>query len=156
MKKVIAYIAIAAVVLLIIYVLINYNRIKPFISKIINAVKSGASIGKTINKETGLKDIGVNVELLSEDKHGLIIQIGGDHKGDLKKIAEKVQLIAYDNYPEKLEYIEVVFKKKAPGITIKVKDKYISGKPTIISFKKNVEELEKLKSEQLKQQKKQN
>jgi hypothetical protein len=156
MKKVIAYIAIAAVVLLIIYGLINYNRIKPFISNIINAVRIGASIGKAINKETGLKDISVNVELFSKDKHSLIIQIGGDHKGDLEKIAEKVQLIAYDNYPEKLESVEVVFKKKASGITIKVNDKYVTGEPTIISFKKTAEELEKLKNEQLKQQPKQN
>jgi hypothetical protein len=155
MKKVIAYIALAAVVLLIIYGLINYNRIKPFISKIISAVKSGASIGKTINKETGLKDINVNVELLPGDKQGLIIQIGDDHKGDLEKIAEKVQLIVYDNYPEKLEYIEVVFKKKASGITIKVNDQYISGE-LALSFKKTGEELKKLKSEQSKQQTKQN
>jgi hypothetical protein len=155
MKKVIAYIAITAIALIIIYGLINYNRIKPFISRIISAVRSGASIGKAINKETGLKEISVNVELISEDKHGLIIQIGDDYKGDLEKIAEKVQLIAYNNFPAKLEHVEVIFKKKASGITLKVNDKYISGEP-VISFKKTIEELKKLKSEQLKQQPKQN
>jgi hypothetical protein len=122
---------------------------------IISAVKSGASIGKTINKETGFKDINVNVELLPGDKQGLIIQIGDDYKGDLEKIAEKIQLIAYDNFPGKLEYVEVVFQKKASGITIKVHDKFISSEP-VISFKKTSEELKKLKSEQLKQQTKQN
>lgn len=142
-KKVILPVVIVLAAILIAFLILNIDTLKPYISE----AKSAYSLVKLIRKETGFKKVSISLKLSNNKEiKGVSIGINDDYTGDLKKMAEKIQLLILDNYAKDLDYVEVIY--KMPAIQIKWKDKYLFGSGNIKRFYLSKEDFKKIKSKQ--------
>ena len=142
-KRVILPIVIVLAAILIVFLILNIDTLKPYISK----AKSAYSLVKLVRKETGFTKVTISLKLgNNKEIKGVSIGINDDYTGDLKKMAEKIQLLVLDNYAKDLDYVEVIY--KMPGIQIKWKDKYLVGSRNIKRFYLSKEDFKKIKSKQ--------
>jgi len=142
-KKVILSLVIVLAAILIAFLILNIDTLKPYVLE----AKNVYSLVKLVKKETGFKKVSISLKLdNNEEEQGLYIGIDDDYTGDLKKMAEKIQLLAFDNYAKDLDYVEVIY--KMPAVTVKVKDKYLFGSRDIKRFYLSKEQFDKIKSKQ--------
>ena len=113
MSRIFAYLVIGFLAILIIaaiLIYLNFGTIKSFVSKTKGEFKSALSLAELIKKETGFKHVFVFFNPGSEkSKKVLSITINDDfgYSGDLEQLVEKVQLIAIENFPIEVDFIEV-------------------------------------------------
>ena len=142
LKKSLVYIALFLAVIIVVYIILNIDLIKGLIFK----VRSAVSLVKLIKEETGFKKVSAYLNFdPKRDQQGLTIVINDNYAGDIKKMAEKVQIIAFDNYPQELDYIEVIYKK--PLITIKGRDSSITYHPGSERYYLSRQQIKQLKKE---------
>lgn len=142
-KRVILPIVVVLAAILISFLILNIDTLKYYFSE----AKSAYSLVQLIKKESGFQKVSITLKL-DDNKEitGVSVGINDDYAGDLKKMAEKIQLLVFDNYAKELDFVEVIY--KMPAVQVKWHDRFLFGSRDIKRFYLSREDFKKIKSKQ--------